>query len=65
MACKESARLKNLDTRLTELSGVINLFATVGWAVVDQLYINPSGTNALYNAIMNSYNTVYDGSTTC
>jgi hypothetical protein len=46
VACKESVRLKQLDTRLSSFSGLFNLVFTVGWA----FYENSS--NDLYNSII-------------
>ena len=54
LACKETTRLKNLDTRLNELSGFINLLGTIGWAFAEEMWISPGGGDALYTAIMNT-----------
>lgn len=46
VACKESVKLKQLDTRLSSFSGFFNLAFTVGWAFLD------SGNSELYKSIM-------------
>jgi hypothetical protein len=46
VACKDSVKLKQLDTRLSSFSGFFNLAFTVGYAFLD------SSNSDLYAAIM-------------
>ena len=50
VACKESVKLKQLDTRLSSFSGFFNLAFTVGWAFYE------GSNNDLYSSIMNLVN---------
>ena len=53
IACKDSAKIKNLDTRLNELSGAFNMVGTAAWAVVAKQSFNQQ--SPLYDAFVNAY----------
>jgi hypothetical protein len=56
VACKDSVKLKQLDTRLSSFSGFFNLAFTVGYAFID------SSNSDLYASIMQFANV---GSLSC
>ena len=46
VACQDSVKLKQLDTRLSSFSGFFNLVFTIGWAFIDKANSN------LYSSMM-------------
>jgi hypothetical protein len=49
VACKDSVKIKQLDTRLSSFAGFFNLLFTVGWSFIER------DNNKLYVSMMNLF----------